>query len=74
MKIEVQLNHYDLRVLIDSLPHVYILRKDFVGYQGWADDNTMFIVEYYTTHNKIRTEFDSKQKWEEILKALNEKL
>lgn len=74
MKLEVQINHYDIRVMLDGLPHVYILRKEFVGFQSWADDESMFVIEYYTTKNKIRTELDTKDKWIKLLKALNEKL
>jgi len=66
MTVEVQINHYDIRILIDGLPHLYIARKEFVGFQGWADDETMFVIEYYTTKNKIRTEQDTKEKWMQI--------
>lgn len=71
MKVEVQINHYDIRILIDGLPHLYILRKEFVGYQSWADDDGMFVIEYCTTKNKIRTEQDTKGKWMQILVELN---
>lgn len=33
MTVEVQINHYDIRVLIDGLPQVYILRSEFVGFE-----------------------------------------
>jgi len=60
--------------MIDGLPHIYVLRKEFIGFQSWADDETMFVIEYYTKTNKIRTEFDKKEKWEDVLKALNGRL
>ena len=74
MKVEVQINHYDIRVLIGGLPHLYILRKEFVGLQSWNDDESMFVIEFYTTHNKIRAEYDTKEKWLSVLKAINSKL
>jgi len=74
MKISVELNHYDLRVLIDGLPHLYILREEFIGYQSWSDDDAMNVIEYYTKTNKIRTEFDTKEKWKQVLVALSETL
>lgn len=74
MKIEIQLNHYDLRVLIDELLHIYILRDEFIGFQTWADDESMFVIEYYTKTNKITTQWNNKEKWEQLVKSLNEKL
>lgn len=74
MKTEIQLNHYDLRILIDGLPHIYILRDEFVGFQTWADDESMFVIEYYTKTNKITTQWNNKEKWEQLIKSLNEKL
>jgi hypothetical protein len=74
MKIEVQLNHYDIKVMIDGLCHVYIDRKEFVGFHSWVDDDKMAVIEYYTKSNCIRTEFDNIKKWEQVLKALNDNL
>jgi hypothetical protein len=74
MKIEVQLNHYDIRVMIDGFCHVYIDRKEFVGFQAWTDDEKMSVIEYITKTNKIKAEYDSVEKWKEVLKALNDNL
>ncbi len=75
MKVVVQLNHYDLRVMIDGLVHVYIPRKQFNGFHSWADDSAMWVIEYRLKNgDRIKTEFDSKEKWQKILKELNDKL
>ncbi len=74
MKVEIQINHYDFRLMVDDLPCVYILRKEFCGFQSWNDDESMYVIEFYTTKNKIKTEWDKKEKWEQVLKALNDKL
>lgn len=74
MKLEIEINHYDIRVMIEGLPCVYILRKEFVGFQSWNDDESMFVVEFYTKTNKITTEWDTREKWEQVLKELNNKL
>lgn len=70
----VEINHYDLRIMIGGLPCVYILRKEFVGFHAWEDDQSMLVIEFTTKTNKIRTEWDTKEKWTSILKALNEAL
>lgn len=74
MKLEVQINHYDIRIIISDLPCVYILRKEFTGFQSWEDDKSMFVIEFYTQSNKITTQWDTKEKWIEVLKALNDSL
>ena len=61
MTVEVQINHYDIRVLIDGLPQVYILRSELVGFSSWADDNAMAVIEYHTKSGVIRTEFDDSE-------------
>lgn len=74
MKVEIQLNHYDLRIFIDDYPCVYIPRKKFNGFQAWNDDETMFVIEFYSEKTKIKTEWDTKEKWLQVLKSLNEGL
>ena len=74
MKVELQINHYDFRLMIDGLPHVYILREQFVGYQSWSDGENMYVIEFYTKTNSIRTEQDKKEKWVAMLTELNSKL
>lgn len=74
MDVQIKINHYDLRIMINGLPCVYILRKEFCGFQSWNDDESMFVIEFYTKKNKIRTEWDTREKWETVLKALNNKL
>lgn len=72
MTVEVQINHYDIRVLIDGLPQVYILSSEFVGFSSWADDNAMAVIEYHTKSGVIRTEFDDIKKWLSVLAELQE--
>ena len=74
MKVSVELTHYTIKVLIDDLPHICIDRNEYIGYQSWSDDEAMSVIEYYTKTNKIRTEFDTKGKWKQVLVALNEEL
>lgn len=74
MKVELLINHYDIRILIEGLPHVYISRNEFVGFTSWNDDDSMYVIEYVTKYNKIRTEYDTKEKWLAVLTELNNKL
>lgn len=74
MKVSIELGHYTIKVLIDDLPHICIDRGEYLGYQAWSDDEAMSVIEYYTKTNKIRSEFDTKEKWLQVLAALNENL
>jgi hypothetical protein len=71
MKIEIQLNHYDIKVMINGLPHIVIDRKAYIGFQAYTDDDKMSVIEFYTKTNKIKAEYDDIKKWEQILKELN---
>lgn len=74
MNVEVQIEHYYFKVLINGYCHVCIDRSEFIGYQSWMDADTMCVIEYYTKTNKITTQQDSIEKWKELLKALNDNL
>lgn len=73
MKVEIKINYYKIKILIDGLPHISINRKDFIGYHSWQDDSH-YSIEFYTKTNKILTEQDSKEKWILILKKLDQYL
>lgn len=74
MKIELRINHYSIKLYIDGFIHVFIWRKDFVGIHSWSDGNGMYNIEFYTTTNCILSQMDTKEKWLDILKELDEKL
>jgi len=74
MKVEVQVGHYYFKVMIDELLHVCLQRDEFIGIHSYYDCETLCVIEYITKTNKLRTEFDSVEKWKQILKALNDNL
>ena len=74
MNVELKINHYTIKLLIDGYIHVFIRREQFIGFSSWDDGNNKFAIEYYTTSNSILTEQDSKEKWLQILTELNNKL
>ena len=74
MKVDVKLNFYDIRVMVNGLPHVVIDRREYVGYQSYFENETKCTIEFYTKTNVIVCEYDSIEKWKKILKALNDKL
>lgn len=71
MSITVQLNHYDLRILINGVIHLYLLREEFIGFTSWADDDKMYVIAFHTKTNTITTQYDEKAKWLKILNGLS---
>lgn len=71
--VQVLRGHYYFEVLINGLPHIEIDRKQYIGFQSWNDSDSMFVIEYYTKVGKIKTEFDSMEKWIKVLTELKKK-
>lgn len=74
MKIEVKQDFYKTKVLINGLPHISIETKDYVGFNSWCDSDNDCSIGFITKTNKFVVEYDTKEKWIKILKALNQYL
>lgn len=71
MKVKVEIGHYYFKILIDNLPHIVLETKEFKGFHSWKDTETMCCIEFLTKKNKIKVEYDSVDKWKQVLKELN---
>lgn len=71
MKVEIKIDYYNIKIYIDGLVHLCLKRNQYVGYQSWSDGNGAYKIEFYTKTNSITIEQDSKEKWVQILKALD---
>lgn len=74
MNIEIKINHYTIKILWDGLVWLHLQRAEFVGYHSWSDGNGAYSIEFITKTNSFIIEQDTKEKWIEILKALNQYL
>jgi len=74
MKVEIITGHYYFKVLIEDFPHVVIDRKEFIGIASYTDCESLSVIEFITKTNTIKTEYDSVDKWKQILKELNDNL
>ncbi len=74
MNVKVELDHYYFKILIDEFPHIIIDKKEYIGFHSWFDSERECSIEFITKTNTILCEYDSKEKWLEILKALNDNL
>lgn len=74
MIVELKINHYSIKLLIDGYIHLFVWRNQFIGFQSWSDGNGAYSIEFYTKSNSIKLEQDTKEKWLSILTELNNKL
>lgn len=74
MKVSVDIGYYYFKVLIDDIPHVVVETKELKGFHSWNDTENHYCIEWVTKTNKFKTEYDSMDKWKQILKALNESI
>lgn len=74
MKVEVKIDYMDIKVLIDNILFLCIDRGEYIGLQSWSNGNGHYCIEFYTKTNNILTEYDNKEKWLQMLEALNEEL
>lgn len=74
MKVDVSIGHYYFKVFIDGVIHVCIDRNQFIGVVSWYDCETQCSIKWITKTNNIKTEYDSVEKWKQVLKAINDNL
>lgn len=74
MKIKIIQDYYQIKILINGLPHICILTKEYVGFNSWMDSETNCSIEFITKTNTFIVEYDSKEKWIAVLRAINNKL
>ena len=70
MNVEVELKGDYLKIYVDSILHLY-LNKPLVGFQAWNKEDRWWEIEIYTKYSSILLQYDSKDKWETILKAFD---
>lgn len=68
-----------IKIYINDLLHVYIKKEDLTGLQSWIEGASnshvkTYHIEFYTKNGEIECVYDSKEKWTELLKLLNEKI
>lgn len=72
--ITVLQEHKTLKIYINDLLHFEMRRVFYRGMQSWTDGNTsgMYYIEISLEGSTIQLEYDNKDLWVGILKAINE--
>lgn len=73
MKIEAKSDSEDIRVYIDNILHLRIPRDKNIKIQSWIEGHSKsYTIEILVKNNQIKIAYDSKTKWEKVLKLLDE--
>lgn len=73
MKCSIKNKDNKIEILIDGVPHLSFNRKKLVGFQSWiiGEEHQIYYIEFYFKNREILTEYDNKDKWEQILGLLS---
>jgi hypothetical protein len=74
--INVSVTFYQVKIYINDILHLKFYREEFIGFQSWIDgDKTKsYNIQYTFKTTTILCEYDSIERWKEILKKLDELL
>jgi hypothetical protein len=70
-KIRVETDFYSLSIYINDRLHLKINLKQIIAIQSWINRKNKYIIEYSTKDQDIRSEYQHKEDWQEILKQLS---
>lgn len=76
VQVEVEVTQDRLVVRVCGLPHVLLQLDHVVGFQAWAERGYKnFVVEYQLLDGAtLRCEYDTRAKWEAVLRGLEREL
>lgn len=71
--ITVEMIFNALKIRFDDVTHLRVDATKLIGHQAWREGygNRKFVIEYTTTGGQIVCEYDSEEKWREILMGLD---
>jgi len=69
MDVKVELKGDVFKIYINDLIHLYIC-EPIISVQSFNSQNKFYNIEYKTKNQTILTEYDTKEKFETILKEL----
>lgn len=72
MEINFKISFNNLKIYFDNILHLKIDINKLVGIQSWKRKHKYFIEYTFDNNTTIECEYDSRDKWEKILKYLDE--
>lgn len=75
MKIHCKSDSEDIRVYINNVLHLRIPRDKNTKIQSWIEGHTKtFIIEIWSVGHSDYIAYDDKEKWEKVLKLLDDNI
>jgi hypothetical protein len=68
----ISLEFDSLRIYFGDTLHLHVKRSKLLGVQSWRYGENNYSIEYTMDGNNILTEYDDKEKFEAILRRLDE--
>jgi hypothetical protein len=66
----VELGHDAIVIRCHGLIHVHIRMSDYIGFQSWMNGDKNYAVEFTLRGGDLLCEYDSRDKWEAVLRGL----
>lgn len=62
-----------IRIYITGLVHLMLKKKELIGFMAWmiGDESPKYRIEFYLKSRVVFTEYDTPEKWKEILRLLD---
>jgi len=74
IKYRLEENSSQVKIFINDVMHLLINKKKLVGIQSWKYGHEEYVIEIsYDTCNTCCS-YDTKEKWENVLKLISESL
>lgn len=71
MKIEVTPEFESIAIRIEGVLHLWIDRRKLLGVQSWVKTGRrQFFIEFGMEGGNITSDYDTREKWETILKGV----
>ncbi len=60
-----------VNIFINGVPHLSFLKSKYLGFLSWYESSTDFRIEIYLKGVTLKTEYNSRTKWEAVLSILS---
>lgn len=62
------------QIFINDLIHLQFIKSKYIAHEAYKEGTSLFVIKYYLEGKNITCEYDSFEKWENIIKLLEKEL
>lgn len=71
MKVEIKFEFNLMKIYFNDSLFLFLKRDELIGIHSWKDGTSKYCIEFCMKTTSILTEYDKKEKWENILQELD---